>query len=114
VNGFVALLKEDATVTMPPWREWFVGRDAIGSFFGAAWKTCNGLRLVPTGANGQPAFAVYELSSGPDARWAAHSIHVLSLDLDNIATMTMSVPPTGPDLFKSFGLPLILPDVGGA
>jgi RNA polymerase sigma-70 factor (ECF subfamily) len=114
VNGFAALLKEDATVTMPPWREWFVGRDAIGSFFGAAWKTCNGLRLVPTGANGQPAFAVYELTSGPDARWAAHSIHVLSLDQETISTITMFVPPTGPNLFKSFGLPLILPDVGDA
>jgi len=111
VNGFVALLKEDATVIMPPWTEWFVGRDTIGSFFGAAWKTCNGLRLVPTGANGEPAFAVYELSSGPDARWAAHSIHVLSLDHENISTITMFVPPTGPDLFNSFGLPLILPDV---
>jgi len=114
VSGFVALLREDATVTMPPWREWFVGRDTIGSFFGAAWKTCNGLRLVPTGANGQPAFAVYELRSGPDARWAAHSIHVLSLDRENISTITMFVPPTGPDLFKSFGLPLILPGVGDA
>jgi RNA polymerase sigma-70 factor, ECF subfamily len=114
VNGFVALLKEDAMVTMPPWREWFIGRDAIGSFFGEAWKTCNGLRLVPTGANGQPAFAVYELSSDPVTRWAAHSIHVLSLDRENISTITMFVPPTGPDLFKSFGLPLILPDVGDA
>jgi RNA polymerase sigma-70 factor (ECF subfamily) len=84
VSSFVALLKEGATVTMPPWREWFVGRDTIGSFFGAAWKTCNGLRLVPTGANGQPAFAVYELSTGPNARWAAHSIHVLSLDQEVI------------------------------
>ena len=53
VNGFVALLKEDATVIMPPWREWFVGRETIGSFFGVAWKTCNGRRLVPAGANGQ-------------------------------------------------------------
>ena len=110
VNGFVALLKEDATVIMPPWREWFVGRDTIGSFFGAAWKTCNGLRLIPAGANGQPAFAVYELSSGPDACWAAHSIHVLSVDQETISTITMFVPPTGPDLFKSFGLPLVLPD----
>ncbi|HXB72091.1 MAG TPA: RNA polymerase subunit sigma-70 [Candidatus Acidoferrales bacterium] len=114
VNGFVALLKEDATVTMPPWREWFVGRDTIGSFFATAWKTCNGLRLVPTGANGQPAFAVYELSSAPDARWAAHSIHVLSLDQEMISTITMFVPPAGPNLFKSFELPLILPDAGGA
>jgi RNA polymerase sigma-70 factor (ECF subfamily) len=112
VNGFVALLKEDAAVIMPPWREWFVGRDTIGSFFGAAWKTCNGLRLVPTEANGQPAFAVYELSGGSDARWAAHSIHVLSLDQETISTVTMFVPPTGPNLFESFGLPLILPDVG--
>ena len=108
VNGFVALLKEDATVIMPPWREWFAGRDTIGSFFGAAWKACNGLRLVPTGANGQPAFAVYELSGGPDAQWTAHSIHVLSLDEEAISTITMFVPPTGPNLFQSFGLPLIL------
>ncbi len=110
VNGFVALLKQDATVTMPPWTEWFVGRDNIGSFFGAAWKTCNGLRLVPTGANGQPAFAVYELSSGADAHWAAHSIHVLSLGDETISSITMFVPPAGPNLFKSFELPLILPD----
>ena len=111
VDGFVVLLKEDAMVTMPPWREWFIGRDTIGSFFGEAWKTCNGLRLVPTGANGEPAFAVYELGAGPDARWAAHSIHVLSIDQETISTITMFVPPTGPDLFTSFGLPLILPDV---
>ncbi len=114
VNSFVALLKEDATVTMPPWREWFVGREATGSFFGAAWKTCNGLRLVSTGANGQPAFAVYELGRGPDPHWSAHSIHVLSLDQENISTITMFVPPTGPYMFKSFGLPLILPDGEGA
>jgi len=99
---------------MPPWREWFVGGETIGSFFGMAWKTCNGLRLVPTGANGQPAFALYELSSGPDAQWAAHSIHVLSLDQDKISTIMMFVPPTGPNLFKSFGLPLVLPEAGDA
>src|ERR1035441_8175135 len=52
--------------------------------------------------------------SGPDARSAAHSIHVLSLDQETISTITMFVPPTGPNLFKSFELPLILPDVGDA
>jgi len=30
--------------------------------FAEAWKTCPGLRLLPTSANGQPAFAVYEFS----------------------------------------------------
>jgi len=112
VNGLVALLKEDATVTMPPWREWFDGRDAIGSVF-AAWRAC-GLRLVPTGANGQPAFAVYELSSGPLTRWAARSIHVLSFEEEMISTITVFGPPTGPNLFKSFGFPMILPEVGDA
>src|SRR5271170_1347148 len=79
LDGFVALLKEDATVTMPPWLEWYAGRQAIESFFAKAWKTCGGLRLVPTAANGQPAFGIYE-RTGADAQWSAHSIHVLTLD----------------------------------
>jgi RNA polymerase sigma-70 factor, ECF subfamily len=108
VGAFVALLKEEATVTMPPWREWYSGRDAIGSFFGMAWKSCKGLRLVPAGANGQPAFAVYERTSGADGHWSAHSIHVLALDDERISTVTMFVPPTGPNLFQAFGFPQIL------
>lgn len=80
LDGFVALLKEDATTVMPLWQEWYAEREAIRSFFAAAWKTCGGLRLIPTAANGQPAFAVYEYSDA-DARWAAHSLHVLTLEL---------------------------------
>jgi|SRR5262245_26073804 len=113
LDGFVALLKEDATFTMPPWLQWYAGREAIGSFFAMAWKTCGGLRLVPTAANGQTAFAVYE-RSGADARWAAHSIHVLALEHDMISTLTLFVPPTGPQLFQAFGLPLILADAASA
>jgi RNA polymerase sigma-70 factor (ECF subfamily) len=112
LDGFVALLKEDATFTMPPWLQWYAGRGAISSFFATAWKTCGGLRMVPTAANGQPAFAVYE-RSGADARWAAHSIHVLALERDMISTLTIFVKP-GPLLFHAFGLPLILPDAANA
>ena len=64
--------------------------------------------MTPTAANGQPAFAVYERSA--DARWAAHSVHVLTLEHDTIGTLTAFVPPTGPQLFHAFGLPLVLPD----
>jgi len=92
---------------MPPWRQWFVGRAAIGSFFSMAWQTCGGLRLRPTAANGQPAFAVYEQSSA-DGQWYAHSIHVLELEGDRIARLTAFVPPVGPRLFEAFGLRLIL------
>jgi RNA polymerase sigma-70 factor (ECF subfamily) len=113
LDGFVALVKEDATYTMPPWLQWYAGREAIGSFFAMAWKTCGGLRLVPTAANGQPAFAVYE-RAGADGQWIAHSIHVLALEDDMISTLTLFVPPTGPRLFHAFGLPLSLPDAGSA
>jgi RNA polymerase sigma-70 factor, ECF subfamily len=92
--------------------QWYVGRDMIGAFFAMAWKTCGGLRLTSTAANGQPAFAVYE--RGATGRFAAHSIHVLTLERDAIATLTAFVPPTGPQLFNAFGLPLVLPDAANA
>jgi RNA polymerase sigma-70 factor (ECF subfamily) len=109
LDGFVALLREDATYTMPPWLQWYVGREEIRAFFAWAWRTCSGLRLVPTAANGQPAFAVYA-RDGADAPLTAHSIHVLTLEDDMVSTLTLFVPPIGPRLFHPFGLPLNLPD----
>jgi RNA polymerase sigma-70 factor (ECF subfamily) len=106
VDGFVAVLREDATAVMPPWLQWFIGREVIGTFFAAAWKACEGLHLVQTSANGQPAFAVYEFS-GADKRWNAHSIHVLTLENDAISAITLFLDP---GLFRGFGLPQFLPD----
>ena len=110
LDSFVALLKEDATYTMPPLPQWYAGRQAIRTFFEWAWKAYDGYRLVPTAANRQPAFAAYSRSRA-NAPWAAHSIHVLSLEHDRIAALTLFVKPEGQRLFQSFGLPLILPDV---
>jgi RNA polymerase sigma-70 factor, ECF subfamily len=106
VDGFVAVLKEDATAVMPPWLQWFSGREVIGTFFAAAWNTCGGLHLVPTSANGQPAFAIYEFS-GADKRWNAHSIHVLTLENDAISAIALFLDP---HLFQDFGLPQFLQD----
>jgi RNA polymerase sigma-70 factor, ECF subfamily len=106
VDGFVALLKEDAAVTMPPWLQWFVGRDAVRAFFSMVWKTCGGLRLVPTAANGQPAFAVYERNAA-NGTWVAHSIQVLTLEHDAISSLTLFLEPR---LVQAFALPLILAD----
>ena len=58
--------------------------------------------MVPTAANGQSAFAVYQ-RTGADGQWAAHAIQVLTLADDKIAAMTVFVPPTGPRLFVPFG-----------
>jgi RNA polymerase sigma-70 factor (ECF subfamily) len=106
IDGFAALLKEDATVVMPPWAQWLDGREAIRAFFGAAWRTCGGLRLVPTAANGQPAFAVYEQSTA-DGKWHALSVHVLTLAGGAISRSTMFVEGR---IVEAFGLPSVLAD----
>jgi RNA polymerase sigma-70 factor, ECF subfamily len=109
LDSFVSLLKEDATYTMPPLPQWYAGREAIRAFFGWAWKSYGGFRLVPTAANRQPAFGVYS-RSGTNGPWAAHSIQVLSLEQNAISGLTLFVKPTGPQLFQAFGLPLIFPE----
>jgi RNA polymerase sigma-70 factor (ECF subfamily) len=89
VDALVALLKEDATLTMPPVPSWFRGRAAIAAFlsttpFGEEWR--GRLRVVPTGANGQPACAVYERAEdGVDRPFA---VMVLTLDGGSIAAIT--------------------------
>ena len=110
VDGFVALLKEDATYTMPPLPQWYAGREAIRCFFAWAWKAYDGYRLIPTAANGQPAFAAYSRKSA-DAPWTAHSVQVLALEHEMISGLTLFYEPAGTRLFQSFGLPLTLPDI---
>lgn len=107
LDGFVALLKEDATYTMPPMPQWYAGRDAIRAFYSTVWKSYGGFRLLPTSANGQPAFAAYSrpVGGGP---WSAHSLQVLALDGDGIAALTLFVKPDSPRLFEAFGFPLVL------
>jgi RNA polymerase sigma-70 factor (ECF subfamily) len=107
LDGFVSLLKEDATYTMPPLPQWYQGREAIRVFFAWAWKGYGGFRLARVAANRQPAFALYSRAAA-DAQWSAHSLHLLSLEDGAIAALTLYVKPDGPRLFPSFGLPLVL------
>jgi RNA polymerase sigma-70 factor (ECF subfamily) len=112
LERFVALLKEDAIYAMPPWREWYQGRDSVGAFFGTVWPAYRGFRLVPVGANLQPAFALY--NQGAEGRWNAHSIQLLSLDEAGIAIFTAFMQPLAQALFPAFGLPIVLERDGGA
>ena len=106
LERFVALLKEGAVYSMPPWREWYQGRGSIAEFFGAVWPAYRGFRLVPVGANLQPAFALYTL--GAEGRWNAHSVQLLSLDKGGIATFTAFMQPLAQRLFPAFQLPTVL------
>ncbi len=109
LDAFVNVLKEDAVYSMPPWRQWYQGREAIRTFFSNTWKAYGGFRLVPVGANGQPAYALYTRSRETRA-WGAHSLQVLSLGDEGIAGFTMFMKPLALKIFPAFHLPLTLED----
>lgn len=112
LDAFVALLRDDAVLSMPPWPHWYRGREAIREFLRWAWKTdtCGAQRsqrsriLIPTAANGQLAFAAYNYRSD-ETKWRAHGIYLVTLQGDTIAGLTSFVAPVSPRLFAAFGLP---------
>jgi RNA polymerase sigma-70 factor, ECF subfamily len=60
VDGIVALMTEDAWLRMPPVSLEYQGRELADQFFATvAFRQGRRYRLLPTRANGQPAFAVY-------------------------------------------------------
>ena len=103
LDSFVSLLREDAVLSMPPWRQWYSGREAIRAFFAQVWSSANyaSLRLVPTAANRQPAFALYRRGRN-ETEWQAHSIQLLTFQGGAIVNMTLFM---NPKLFAAFGLP---------
>ncbi len=106
LEGFVALLKEDAVYAMPPWPQWYLGRRSIRTFFGTVWPRYGRFRLLDTAANGQPAFALY---TEAEKAWNAHSIHLLEFEKGDIAKLTLFMGPLARRLIPAFGLSLSLP-----
>jgi RNA polymerase sigma-70 factor (ECF subfamily) len=107
VPGIVALLSDDALLTMPPEPLEYQGADAIGQFLSTvpAGGALERFSLVPTRANGQPAFGCYLRDQrAPVAH--AYGLMVLTLRGDRVAAIT-GFPDTS--VFRSFGLPRMLP-----
>jgi RNA polymerase sigma-70 factor (TIGR02960 family) len=103
----VALLTEDAWLTIPPSPLEYQGVEAIGAFPAAlaAWRSPQQLRLVPARANTQPAFGVY--GSDPQSAIAhARGLLVVTLAGDRVTTITQFLD-TG--VLAGFGLPRTLP-----
>ena len=113
VDGLVALLKEDATLSMPPVPSWYRGREAIRSILLAVLFPSgvrNRWRLSPTFANGQPAFVVYRADEETQS-YRGFALQVVTLDgsqldLRQVASVTAFLDP---ELVTSFGFPLHLP-----
>lgn len=88
---------------MPPWQGWYRGRIDIEGFL--RWALRHGAdygRLIPTQANGQPAFGYYRRSP-ENPRWRPFAIQVLELHGDAVRSITNFVDAK---LFGSFALPL--------
>lgn len=106
LDAFAALLRADATLHMPPWREWIVGRDAIRDFHALIWQRRGGeIRASVIHANGRFAVATY-FQAGNDDAWQPHALFVLEAEEDTVASIVAFVGPLGPALFSSAGLPL--------
>ena len=107
VHQVVALLAEDVWLIMPPVPLRYQGRDLAAEFWAAtAFRPGRSARLVPTRANGQPAFGLY--IRDPRAPVShANGILVLTLAGDQISVVT-GFPDNGP--LPVFGLPRTLPD----
>jgi len=101
VDRIVELLTDDALMTMPPQPLEVHGPAAIAEFFEErAWWGEGLAHLVPTRANGQPAFAMY--LRDPDGHAArAHGVVVLTLQDGRISRITRFEP----SLFATFGAP---------
>jgi RNA polymerase sigma-70 factor (ECF subfamily) len=80
VDAVVALLAADVTITMPPFVEWFAGREAVAAFL-AAVPLLGGRRWsCRAGAvNGQPAMEAHVWDEQVGA-FLAHGVSVLSFD----------------------------------
>jgi RNA polymerase sigma-70 factor (ECF subfamily) len=105
VDGMVALLTEDAWLTMPPLRHAYQGPAVIGAFLrGGEQRRGVALRVVPTRANGQPAFGCY-LPQQDTAIARAHALFVLTLAGDQISAITWFADSS---IFPKFGLPRTL------
>jgi RNA polymerase sigma-70 factor (TIGR02960 family) len=103
LDALVALLTDDAFVSMPPMPYEYEGRDVVVGFCASLFGAGRRFDLVPTRANGQPAFGAY--LRAPSGGGRGVGLYVLTLTGDRISAMTRfddSVLPW-------FGLPRSLP-----
>jgi RNA polymerase sigma-70 factor (ECF subfamily) len=103
MNALAAILSQDAVLTMPPAPTWFEGRQAIAAFFHSLCFSGQPkrFRMVPTGANGQPACAAYQWDAD-EGHYRFSGIMVLRIQGDLVAEITGFGDPGS---FSSFGLP---------
>jgi RNA polymerase sigma-70 factor (ECF subfamily) len=77
VEALTRTLREDALLQMPPFPAWFLGREMVAAFLATAFARGGSYRMVATGANGQPALALYRWRE--DSEYQFVNLQVLTL-----------------------------------
>jgi RNA polymerase sigma-70 factor (ECF subfamily) len=101
MDSLTSLLREDAVWNMPPFDLWLQTHLDIVKWCLGQGIGCKGSRLIPTTANGSPAFGQYKPS--PDGGLEPWSLQVLEV-ADGIITGITFFLDTA-TLFPLFGLP---------
>lgn len=103
LDALVDLLTDDVFMSMPPMPFEYEGRDVVARFCASIFRAGRTFDLVPTRANGQPAFGAY--LRAPNGISHGIGLYVLTLTGDRICTMTRF----DNGMLPSFGLPRSLP-----
>ena len=105
VDAIVGMLTADAVWEMPPFTAWYRGAEAIGHLIG---RQCPGgahdMVMLPTSANGQPAFGLYMRTAEGDFR--PFHLQVLTMSGGRVSHVGAFFDTR---LFATFGLPASLP-----
>jgi RNA polymerase sigma-70 factor (ECF subfamily) len=101
MDSLTSLLQEDASWNMPPYELWLQTHLDIRKWCLGPGVGCRGSRLIPTVANGSPAFGQYKPS--PDGGLEPWSLQVLELSDGRISGITFFLDTAA--LFPLFGLP---------
>jgi RNA polymerase sigma-70 factor (ECF subfamily) len=101
MDSLTALLREDATWSMPPYDLWLQTHDDIVAWCLGPGIGCRGSRLLPVVANGSPGFGQYK--PGPDGGLLPWSLQVLEISNGRIAGISFFLDTER--LFPLFGLP---------
>jgi RNA polymerase sigma-70 factor (ECF subfamily) len=105
IPAIIKLFTADAVWEMPPFIGWYQTPEHIGALIDTECPAGPGeLRMLPTHANGQPAFGMYIL--GDDGAWRPFQLHVLTLGAAGISHVVAFFDLS---LFPTFGLPETLP-----
>jgi RNA polymerase sigma-70 factor (ECF subfamily) len=103
IDSLVALLQEDATMSMPPYPLWLRGADELATWLNGQGSGCRGSRFAPVAVNGIPGFAQWR--ADPDGGFIAWAIHVPQISGGRISAIDFFVDP---QLFPLFDLPVHL------